>query len=101
MNLRDCLCSIALCTLSVAPALATEVATEQPAPQPSPVAAQPSVGGVTTQHWLALQRSRAQASPHPQALSGPVQQQIHERYLKSFSHEIKERMQQDSASSTK
>lgn len=99
MNLRHCACWIAWCMLSVSSVRATEVATQNSEPRLG-LAANPGVG-VTTQHWMALQRSRAQASPHSQALSGPVQQQIHERYLKSFSHEIEERLQQDSASSSK
>ena len=42
----------------------------------------------STQRWLDLQRSGKAASPNPQTLSGEALHQIHQRYLKNFTHEI-------------
>lgn len=43
-----------------------------------------------TRLWLARQREGQQASARAQPLSGAVQEQVYERYLKSFSHPIPE-----------
>lgn len=55
---------------------------------------QPSSGQQTeeaqlpTKAWLEMQSSGAAASPQRQPLSGQAMNQIHERYIKSFSHPI-------------
>ena len=41
-----------------------------------------------THAWLELQRSGEAASPQAQPLSGPVMDKVHERYLKSFEHQV-------------
>jgi len=38
--------------------------------------------------WLELQRSGKAASEQPQPLSGPVMDQVQERYLKNFTHPV-------------
>lgn len=38
--------------------------------------------------WLEMQSSGKAASPHPQPLSGPAMNRVHERYLKSFTHPV-------------
>ncbi|WP_052185219.1 DUF3613 domain-containing protein [Methylotenera versatilis] len=48
-----------------------------------------------TQTWLELQRSGNQASPHAQTLSGPVMQNVYERYKESFSRPIPQMTEQD------
>ena len=48
--------------------------------------------GVVSRQWLALQRNGTQASKNPQNLSGQVQEQVYERYRKSFTHPIPERL---------
>ncbi|MFT3857975.1 MAG: DUF3613 domain-containing protein [Aquabacterium sp.] len=51
----------------------------------------PSIGdGQSTRLWLAKQQSGAQASPHRQAMSGPVMRIVHQRYIDSFSKPIPE-----------
>jgi Protein of unknown function (DUF3613) len=46
--------------------------------------------GEATRRWLELQRSGAVASSNRQTVSGPMADQIHQRYLKSFKHPIPE-----------
>lgn len=41
--------------------------------------------------WLALQREGSQASLNKQSLSGPAMENIHKRYLESFTRPIPER----------
>ena len=48
--------------------------------------------GAVSRQWLALQRNGTQASKTPQYLSGQVQEQVYERYRKSFTHPIPERL---------
>lgn len=48
-----------------------------------------------TKTWLELQRSGSQASPHAQTLSGPVMQNVYERYKESFSKPIPQMTEQD------
>jgi hypothetical protein len=69
------------------------VADEQPA---SPEAAPPPAAvGSATRQWLDNQRQGRQASAQAQPLSGPVQEQVHERYRKSFSHPIPLRFERE------
>ena len=56
------------------------------APPPHPTASQRQVRGL-----LRAQREGVYASHREQYLSGPVQHQIYQRYLDSFSHRIPER----------
>lgn len=58
-------------------------------------AARPPEFGQMTRQWLESQRQGKQASEKPQPLSGPVQEQIYERYRKSFSHPIPERFESE------
>ena len=44
-----------------------------------------------TEAWLKLQREGEQASPKRQSLSGPAMENIHKRYLDSFTRPIPER----------
>lgn len=48
-----------------------------------------------TNTWLELQRSGSQASKHPQTLSGPVMQNVYDRYKESFSRPIPQMTEQD------
>ncbi|WP_052286274.1 MULTISPECIES: DUF3613 domain-containing protein [Methylobacillus] len=43
------------------------------------------------EQWLELQRQGSQASLNKQHLSGPVMENIHKRYLESFTRPIPER----------
>ncbi|HZX32443.1 MAG TPA: DUF3613 domain-containing protein [Rhodocyclaceae bacterium] len=71
----------------------TAIADEQPA---SPEAVSPpAAAGAETRQWLDNQRQGRQASPKAQPLSGPVQEQVHERYRKSFSHPIPQRFDRE------
>ncbi|MBS1188257.1 MAG: hypothetical protein H6R10_49 [Rhodocyclaceae bacterium] len=51
--------------------------------------------GATTRQWLERQRQGTQAAAKAQPLSGPVQEQIHERYRKSFTHPIPENFERE------
>ncbi len=70
-------------------------AAEQPAAEP---AVEQPVLGQSTQQWLASQREGKQASAKPQPLSGRVQEEIFERYRKSFSQPIPERFPREQVS---
>lgn len=94
MNPRRCACVIALGLLPAA-VLAAEI--DFPVTEHEYRLVDDPRNGATARYWLELQRSRALASPHPQPLSGPVQQEIHKRYVESFTHKIKERLRQESA----
>lgn len=103
MKLRDCACLITLSLLlSAGAAFANETGEPsfEPSFEPEAALADTPRAGSAARHWLALQRSGAQASPHPQPLSGEVQQKIHERYVQSFSHPIPERLKQASTGTT-
>lgn len=50
----------------------------------------------TTQKLLEQQRSGQYASEHEQHLSGKVNSEVYNRYVKSFSHAIPERFSEDS-----
>ncbi|MDD5247399.1 MAG: DUF3613 domain-containing protein [Rhodocyclaceae bacterium] len=67
---------------------------EAPAPTEEP-AAQPARNGEATRQWLERQRQGVQASDKPQALPGPVMEQVFERYRKSFSHPVPEHIQSE------
>jgi hypothetical protein len=55
----------------------------------APDAPEPRVAkGDATRAWLGAQASRKGASRTRQTLSGPVMSTVHERYVKSFSHEV-------------
>ncbi|MCB5184473.1 DUF3613 domain-containing protein [Methylobacillus gramineus] len=69
-----------LTILSSSSVMAAEQATPQ---QVSPL--------TQTESWLALQREGEQASPNKQTLSGPAMDNIHKRYLDSFTRPIPER----------
>lgn len=56
-----------------------------PAAEPPPPI---TASGEETRRWLELQRSGAAASPRPKTVSGPVADEIYQRYKKSFTHEI-------------
>lgn len=62
----------------------------------APAAASAPEPGEVTRLWLARQREGKQASPKAQPLSGPVQEQVYERYRKSFSHPIPEDFKRES-----
>ena len=47
-----------------------------------------------TSKWLEMQRSGSQASKQKQTLSGPVMENIYERYKESFNHPIPESKEQ-------
>lgn len=49
----------------------------------------------TTQKLLEQQRSGQYASEHEQHLSGKVNSEVYNRYVKSFSHAIPERFSKD------
>ena len=55
--------------------------------------------GEATRQWLDRERQGQQAAAQPQPLSGPVQEQIYERYQKSFSHPIPERFESERVNS--
>lgn len=99
MRLRRCACLIALGLLPAATPLAAE--TGPTATEHEYRLTDDPRAGATAHYWLELQRSRAHASPHPQPLSGEVQQKIHERYVNSFTHEIAERLDQESVGTSK
>lgn len=63
----------------------------------APAAEAPRVveSGEVTRQWLERQRQGQQAAAKPQTLSGPVQEQIYERYQKSFTHPIPERFESE------
>lgn len=65
---------------------------ETDSPMQASKPAQPPIiaGGQTTQAWLALQASGAQASRQRQTLSGPAMKRIHERYLEVFARPVPE-----------
>ena len=46
--------------------------------------------GTEARAWLDLQRGGSQASETPRPMSGQQAQNIHERYLESFTHPIPE-----------
>ena len=46
--------------------------------------------GAEARAWLDLQRGGSQASETPRPMSGQQAQNIHERYLESFTHPIPE-----------
>jgi len=65
--------------------------------QPSPINKTNSAkfaNGSATSAWLELQRSGSQASPYKQSVSGPVMENIYERYKASFSHPIPDAKEQ-------
>ena len=99
MKLCRCACVIALSVLPAAAVLAAEG--ERPVTGHEDRLVDDRRNGATARYWLELQRSRAQASLHPQPLSGEVQQKIHERYVKSFTHEVEERLNQESVGTSK
>lgn len=83
-----------LCLLSSGMSFgAAPEATEAPPPQVSE-------SGKATRQWLEHQRQGAQASSKPTPLSGAVQEQIYERYQKSFSHPIPEHIASERANTT-
>lgn len=51
--------------------------------------------GNSTKAWLAAQGSRQDASETRQTLSGPVLSKVHERYVKSFTMPVPERLSKD------
>jgi len=51
--------------------------------------------GSATRLWLDRQSQGQQAAAKAQPLSGPVQEQIFERYQKSFTHPIPERFESE------
>lgn len=61
-------------------------------PQPSRAAQD---NGSATRLWLDRQSQGQQAAAKAQPLSGPVQEQIFERYQKSFTHPIPERFESE------
>jgi len=65
------------------------------APAAAEAAPRPPAGGEATRQWLDRQRQGSQASARAQPLSGPVLEQIHERYRKSFAHPIPERFESE------
>lgn len=67
-------------------------------PLPPPAGAAPLRDGAITRQWLERQRQGRQAAPAPQPLSGPVQEQVYERYRKSFAHPIPERFDREQMS---
>ncbi len=77
--------------------LASAAAAEPPAAEPG---AEQPVLGQATQQWLASQREGKQASATPQPLSGRVQEEVFERYRKSFSQPIPERFPREQVSGT-
>lgn len=70
----------------------------EPPAATEPGARQPEFGEATRQ-WLESQRQGKQASDKAQSLSGPVQEQVYERYRKSFSHPVPERFERETVSS--
>lgn len=46
--------------------------------------------GELTKKWLELQRSGEQAAVHPDGISSDVVENIYQRYVNSFTHEIPE-----------
>lgn len=74
--------------------LASGAAAGAELPSAEPVARPPETGDATRQ-WLDAQRQGKQASAKPQPLSGPVQEQVYERYRKSFARPIPDRFQRE------
>jgi hypothetical protein len=70
------------CILSTTTAYAEETAEYTADTDPKPSA---------TRQWLELQRSGQAASTQRQPLSGEVLEQVHKRYVESFSRPIPER----------
>lgn len=68
--------------------------TVQPSAQSNKTNSAKLADGSTTRAWLELQRSGGQASPHKQSVSGPVMENIYERYKESFSHPIPDTKEQ-------
>lgn len=54
-----------------------------------------------TADWLELQRSGKEASQDKQTLSGPVMQNIYERYTNSFKHPIPAEYKEKNASTVR
>lgn len=75
-------------------------AAEEPPAPPAAATAQAGAIGESTRQWLESQRQGKQAAARPQPLSGPVQEQIYERYRKSFSHPVPERFESERANSS-
>ena len=46
--------------------------------------------GTQTKRWLELQRSGAQASIHPEGIDAQVNENMYQRYVNSFTHDIPE-----------
>jgi len=51
--------------------------------------------GELTRQWMEMQRSGAQASVHPDGISSDVVENIYQRYVNSFTHEIPETYSRD------
>jgi len=51
--------------------------------------------GTQTKRWLELQRSGAQASIHPEGIDADVNENIYQRYVNSFTHEIPETFERE------
>lgn len=73
-------------------ALAAAAEAEEAAPAP---AARPVADGEVTRQWLDRQRRGSQASAKAQPLSGPVLDQVYDRYRKSFAHPVPERFESE------
>ncbi|WP_265944071.1 DUF3613 domain-containing protein [Dechloromonas sp. A34] len=69
------------------------------APEPTEAPPPQAESGKATRQWLERQRQGQHASGKPSPLSGAVQEQIYERYQKSFSHPIPEHLANERASS--
>lgn len=83
-----------IAVLALAAGAAKAEAPPPAAPATESAAQEPAIGEVTRQ-WLESQRRGRQASAKPQPLSGPVQEQVYERYRKSFARPIPERFESE------
>lgn len=82
------------CLMWMLPLLAGAAVGAEPPPEAQTLV-RPAEPGADTRQWLERQRQGKEASDKAQPLSGPVQEQVYERYRKSFSHEIPERFQRE------
>lgn len=94
MKLTHFLSILPLCLLG-----ACSTVGSQDAASPGGDAPQHAEPGSATRLWLDRQRQGQQAAAQPQPLSGPVQEEIYERYQNSFSHPIPKRFESESISS--
>jgi len=64
-------------------------------PEAAEPAAEQAGNGEATRLWLERQAQGSQASTKAQPLSGPAMERVYQRYLKSFTHPIPDRLENE------